>query len=386
MKKYITVFLMLLLVGAGVAHAQSCTVNYSTSYAVYTSESVGTVVNETSTGTPGTATITIGGAERQKKGDCANYNLKTGNCTRYDWYFDTGVVSINVNGFVASANYAQGSTTSTVAAALAAGLANSLVNATANLNVITLTAKTPGAGTNYSLSTSAGTTNGSYFTGTSFTATPSGSTLSGGSGTTATGHILTSVLVDGAASMNIVQGSCPDPVYQQLLAQVPTATHTPQTTNVVNGVGGTFNGGAGCVTCYLSSQDTEDSGAVPVGVPVVFSSGGLVFCSVGGQIFNPPNISNYAEVAITASVKTGASVGPDPLGGFVTPVGPYCDAQHYPPDFNPIFADTYSSTASYFLGVAICVRLGTGWPWICSPGIAQPLFYNPQPWPCTHNP
>jgi len=93
--------------------------------------------------------------------------------------YDTGRVSITVNGFTASFNYGQNDTTSSIASGLVTYLASSSVNASASGAVITLTAKTTGAATNYSLSTSVAYDTG-HFSTPSFTASPSGPTLTGG--------------------------------------------------------------------------------------------------------------------------------------------------------------------------------------------------------------
>lgn len=96
--------------------------------------------------------------------------------------YDAGSVSVTVNGTPSSASYAQGSTNSSVASALASAVnANSpWVNASASGNVVTLTSKTGGSGTNYSLSASSSSSNG--FNPVSFTASTSSSALTGGTG------------------------------------------------------------------------------------------------------------------------------------------------------------------------------------------------------------
>ena len=95
---------------------------------------------------------------------------------------DAGSVSITVNGFAKSTTYNQSSTASSIASALSSafnGDVNSPVSASVSGAQVTLTAKTGGAATNYSLSASSATTQ-SGFTGTSFPASPSGGALTGG--------------------------------------------------------------------------------------------------------------------------------------------------------------------------------------------------------------
>jgi len=99
--------------------------------------------------------------------------------------YDTGTVTISVNGFSKSVSYGQTSTGNTLASALAAafnGDGNSPVNAGPSNNIVMLTAKATGASTNYSLSSSSGTSDTSCtnFCGPSFTTSNSGSTLTGG--------------------------------------------------------------------------------------------------------------------------------------------------------------------------------------------------------------
>jgi RHS repeat-associated protein len=163
----------------------------------------------TTSGTPGTGTVTIGGSERSKRGDCAQYNQKTGECIRWNTIYDAGTVSITVNGFIASTNYGQGSTTSSIVTALASALASSPVNIVVNANVIMLSAKTTGAGTNYTLTTSVNY-DSADFTSASFSATPSGATLTGGSnapGSSLATPIVTNYVYDVAGNLtNVVQG------------------------------------------------------------------------------------------------------------------------------------------------------------------------------------
>jgi RHS repeat-associated protein len=129
-------------------------------------------------GAPATGTVTIGGVE-----------LGVPNCvgTRCVTFWDTGTVSIVVNGFTKSVNYGRGSTTGTIATALASALngdSSSPVTASATGAVVTLTAKANGP--NYPLSASSTTNDPADFAPGSFTATASGATLTGGNAGSAT--------------------------------------------------------------------------------------------------------------------------------------------------------------------------------------------------------
>ena len=80
--------------------------------------------------------------------------------------------------------------------------------------------------------------------GTDIVPLSSSGSVVGSTSTTITGHILTSVLMDGSASMNL--STCP---------YADSATHTPSVYNVVNGVGGWMSGPASCPSCYLSLEN-----------------------------------------------------------------------------------------------------------------------------------
>ena len=124
--------------------------------------------------TAATGSVTIGGSLQGPI--CVN-----GTCGIYD----SGQISITVNGFIVSTNYSRSSNQKT-----ATQLANSLttklnvssspVTATVSKTKITMTTKVKGTAANYPLSTAV--THSSSFPNGSFTATASGSTLTGGTG------------------------------------------------------------------------------------------------------------------------------------------------------------------------------------------------------------
>ena len=94
--------------------------------------------------------------------------------------YDSGTVWITINGTQYSVSYGQGSSSSSVAGALASVIsAGSFANASASGSSISITAKTNGVATNYSLSSGSSTSQGS-FSSPSFTTSTSGSTLTGG--------------------------------------------------------------------------------------------------------------------------------------------------------------------------------------------------------------
>ncbi len=96
--------------------------------------------------------------------------------------YDSGTVTVTINGTKYMTGYGEGMTSSALASNLASTISGgSLVNATTNGTEIILTAKTTGSSTNYSLSATSATSNPAYFSGPSFTANTSGSSLTGGS-------------------------------------------------------------------------------------------------------------------------------------------------------------------------------------------------------------
>jgi hypothetical protein len=128
--------------------------------------------------TLGTGWVTISGSLQGPIYPCGNSTCPT---------YDSGQVTLTINGFVAATKYGRASQTSaaSIGVALAAKLnvAASPVKATAAKGKITLTAKTPGAASNYPLSTSV--THSTLFAKPSFTATASGPNLTGGIGAAA---------------------------------------------------------------------------------------------------------------------------------------------------------------------------------------------------------
>lgn len=255
--------------------------------------------------------IVLCGCSEQSAQICTQH-LAGGDCGRYRTQYDSGTVSMTVNGILVSTTYGTGTIGSSIASALAGALnsnGSSGVTASVNGATIVLTAITAGGGTNYPLSATSSTNYPADFDGPSFYATPSGSALLGGTDAGTLGHLLTSVVVDGSASMTIDPNSCPYPYYENMESELPYDTHTPSAYNVVNGVGGWQQGTSECVTCYLSVQTIEDSGSVTLELPTTFSSGGEVDCSVGGPIFAPPITSQPFPGCLVPSTEETDDIG-----------------------------------------------------------------------------
>jgi RHS repeat-associated protein len=165
----------------------------------------------TEPGTPGSATITVTGTEGGVTTCIKIWNSAThayiNECTTK---YDTGSLSVVIDGFTATANYGQGSTDPLMATALATALngSGSPVTASANSNVVTMTSVAVGAGSNYPFTVSNGTdfsggssgslaggANGpTYFDSGSISATVNGVTVSVPFGQTSTATGLASAL------------------------------------------------------------------------------------------------------------------------------------------------------------------------------------------------
>jgi RHS repeat-associated protein len=124
-------------------------------------------------GLPGKGSVTIGGAEQHGCSGGAQPPCPT--------IYDSGTVSITVNGFQASTNFSRTSTATSIATALQSQLngGSSPVTVGRVGTTLNLTAKTTGGATNYTLSTSV-TWDSADFQAASFSAAPSGPNLTGG--------------------------------------------------------------------------------------------------------------------------------------------------------------------------------------------------------------
>lgn len=142
-------------------------------------------------GAAGSCSVTIQGTDSGEVIEntcCVGHSCRP--CNSVLW--DTGDISITVNGYVADEGYGRLSTPSSIAAAFASTFNSdtaSPVSAVANSNVVTLTAKIGGLTSNYPVSAASASSNPAVFGKASFTASPSGASLTGGTdGTGADGH------------------------------------------------------------------------------------------------------------------------------------------------------------------------------------------------------
>jgi len=158
-----------------------------------------------STGTPGTKSISVSGSEQSVTLDPCQ-PIGAGSCP-YTVY-DSGSVSVTVNGYTATAYFGQSSTLNSVTSDLSSALSGSAspVTATMSGSTITMTAKGAGAITNYSFTTSC-TYNSSNFSSTSFFASPTSGTFTGGTGGISSSPLATSYLYDALGRLTkVVQG------------------------------------------------------------------------------------------------------------------------------------------------------------------------------------
>jgi RHS repeat-associated protein len=142
---------------------------------------------QTQSAAPGRGSVTIydvGGNVDQSTQKCTRW-LAGGDCQSWTTIYDSGTVSITINGVTSSVAYSTSSNDQNLATGLASAIngnasINSLVSASPSGAVITITAKQTGAQTNYSLSATSKTNQGTYFSEPSFFTGASGSSLTGG--------------------------------------------------------------------------------------------------------------------------------------------------------------------------------------------------------------
>jgi RHS repeat-associated protein len=228
--------------------------------ATFASGSVAVTGTEQSTGgaaTSGSGTITISGTEQS----VCNFD----SCTlpgQFTW--DTGPVSITVNGVQKSVTYSHFSTPTTIATALAAAFHNdgsAPADATSSGAVVTLTARATGAATNYPLSVAVSTSDPTDFAVPSFSAVKSGANFTGGhdGGVSDTGSV--TISVNGANySTTFGAGDTASSIAGRLASTINNgtltyATASGSTVNLTSKVAG------GNTNYSLSSSYTYNSGS-----------------------------------------------------------------------------------------------------------------------------
>jgi RHS repeat-associated protein len=165
--------------------------------------------------------------------------LAGGSDNGYTTVYDTGTITVTVNGFSKSTTYGQSTSTSATASDLANKFNSdnaSPVIANASGSVINLTTKATGQGTNYPLSATAATTS-QYFTAgsASFSGTPSGNTMTPGQNGIVYDAGTVTVTVNGfsntpyAKSVNYSQGSTPSAIASGVAGALNGDNNSPVT-------------------------------------------------------------------------------------------------------------------------------------------------------------
>jgi RHS repeat-associated protein len=246
-----------------------------------------TYQQQTQAAAQATGSVTISGAEKSKivtTRFCAQYAVRPPRCV--DWetesstIYDTGTVTITVNGHADSYTYGQTDTTSTIAS----GLANSVngdggafVTAAASGATVNLTSKASGAAADYSL-TSSDSYDSADFTAPSFTTANSGGALTGGQNA-----VFQTAYDNGSTTITV--NSHPDN-YSWSGSGTTTASIAQGLCNAINGDTG----------AYVTASTNGAQGQCPLGATTV----GLVA---------KQSSQNYSLSASSTSVVNSFSVG-----------------------------------------------------------------------------
>lgn len=228
--------------------------------------------------------------------------LLGGHDATYNTLFDTGTVSVTVNGYAKSATYNQSSTLSGMATALASAFQNdgtAPVNASAAGPTITVTARATGASTNYTLASSSSTSQGSYFSHASYSGSASGSALTGGQdqGANINDAGSVSITVNGfAKSTTYNQSSTASSIASALSSAFNGDVNSPVSASV-SGAQVTLTaktGGAATNYSLSASSATTQSGFTGTSFPASPSGGAL---TGGGDSYQTPTTPYSVNLA-----------------------------------------------------------------------------------------
>jgi RHS repeat-associated protein len=286
--------------------------------------------------TAGAGSVTIGGSEGSLQSCVDGVNGAPPTCQTV---YDSGSVAVTVQGLTKNALY--GSTTSTggLASTIASAFnsdSTSKVSASVSGSTINFIAKTTGASTNYSLSSSSTTNDPTDFGSASFTTSTSGAALTGG-----TDNVNT--LVFDAGSVNVtVNGSTKTVAYGQpsngaaiasaLAAAFNADSNSPVTASTSGSVLSLTTKATGATTGYpLSASSATTSQYFSAASFTMTASGanlaagqnagtfdtGSVTVTINGTAF----VSSY-----TGPVSTAATLAADLAGKINAPSGRVVDA------------------------------------------------------------
>lgn len=244
----------------------------------------------------GTGSVTINGEEQSATVQyCSQWGGSPWGCLEWSEFtvWDYGGVSITVNGATKSANYADGSTGASIAAALRDAInadGGFPVSASVTGAVVYLTSKATGAGSNYSLSATSWTNDSTHFASPSFWPTTSGANLTGGQNATPTTYDSGSVWVT-------VNGAQKSASYGQGSTNTSVATALRDAINADGGypVSASLSGATVTLTAKATGTATNYS-----------FSGGSSTSQPGS--FSQPSFT----VAVSGSALTGGSNGTAP--------------------------------------------------------------------------
>jgi RHS repeat-associated protein len=224
--------------------AASVTANASGAVVTLTAKTAGAATNYSLASSSATNDVADFGAP-SFTAQASGSTLSGGTNVGYTTFYDTGNVTVTVNGFSKSSLYSQGATSSSIAGDLANqfnGDSNSPVIANASGGVLSLTTKATGISTNYPLATNAAT-NSQYFTSgsTSFSGSPSGNTLTLGQNGTIYDAGMVTVKITGftatpmSYTANYSQGSTGNSVASALAGAINGNSLSPITATVSAG-------------------------------------------------------------------------------------------------------------------------------------------------------
>jgi RHS repeat-associated protein len=225
--------------------------------------------------------------------------------------YDSGTVSVTLNDYQASVPYAQSSTTSSVAAALAVffnGDNSSPVTASASGGVLTLTAKAPDS--NYALSSGSTSNQPAAFTTPSFTISVSGSNLTGGSSSGAFGATPSATLytydlnnnltgVKSAATQNICNSTFSRCYSYDLMSRLVSKTdpETGTTSFSYLNAGTVCSGDIGAVCQRTAPKENQTSPSVTVTTTYTYDSVNRLTSKSYNDSSTPSILYGYDAVA-----------------------------------------------------------------------------------------
>jgi RHS repeat-associated protein len=238
--------------------------------------------------------------------------LSGGANATYTTIYDSGTSTTTVNGHADTVSWSgSGTTTSSIASALASNInadSGASVTATASGSTVSMTAKTTGASTNYSLASS-WTYDSADFSGPSFTSSNSGSTLTGGQNAGAT-------LYDSGSVWITVNGA----QYSVSYGQSSTAT------SLASSLAQAVNGNSGSPVTATASSTTVSLASKSTGSSTNYS------LAVGSSTNQS---SSFSQPSFSVAASGGSMVG----GGNGAPATLYSLSLGYAPNGNVISAN-----------------------------------------------